>query len=165
MYTAHCQKNCPGCGMIFSPDPSACPLEVFEGWRPDVEFADDPAGWAMLQARRQAAKNDPGVKPGMYIIDGRASGFIPPGTHECAADWDPESLYGDEWDELCEIDSHGRLVVEGQGNAISIARELFDSFSPPTLRAGEKYLIRYDVFTSDGDLVLRLERILQQEEE
>lgn len=49
---AHCADNCPGCGMIFSPDPRICPLRVFEGWREDVEFIDDPEGWATLQARR-----------------------------------------------------------------------------------------------------------------
>lgn len=57
MSLAHCIKNCPGCGMTFSPDPSICPLPVFDGWREDVEFADDPEGWAALQARRSSIQS------------------------------------------------------------------------------------------------------------
>ena len=36
--TAHCEDNCPGCGMTFSPDPSLCPLKVFVGWSFGVEL-------------------------------------------------------------------------------------------------------------------------------
>ncbi|HHX27618.1 MAG TPA: hypothetical protein GX716_01270 [Firmicutes bacterium] len=55
----NCAKKCPGCGMIFSPDPAICPLHVFEGWREDVEFADDPEGWQLLQARRESLAGEP----------------------------------------------------------------------------------------------------------
>jgi RNA polymerase subunit RPABC4/transcription elongation factor Spt4 len=47
-----CEKNCPGCGMMFSPDPRICPVHAFNGWREDVEFADDPEGWQILQRRK-----------------------------------------------------------------------------------------------------------------
>lgn len=49
MSLAHCKEDCPGCGMTFSPDPASCPLEVFIGWKIDVELT--PYDAAFLKDR------------------------------------------------------------------------------------------------------------------
>lgn len=91
----------------------------------------------------------------IYYIDGNQSGWLP--YNENLPGWSADMLYTDGAD----IDDENRMIVSGKDAALSLAQDLFEAFSAPSLSPGEEYRCRYDVVRVDGSLVKRFERIEQ----
>lgn len=82
----------------------------------------------------------------IYFVDGRRTG----------GGWDLayEDLYG-----AGDYVFGGRLLAIGRKNAVEIAKELCEEFSPPSLSDGEEYVIRYEVTDRENRVVKTFERV------
>jgi hypothetical protein len=88
-----------------------------------------------------------------HYIDGNQSGWMP--RNENLPGWSADMLYP----EGADIDDENRMIVSGKDAALSLAKDLFESFSAPSLSPDEEYRCRYDVIRADGSVVKRFERI------
>ena len=46
-----CERKCPGCGVVFSPDIVCCPIEVFDDYKIGIDLDYDE--YDILQRRRE----------------------------------------------------------------------------------------------------------------
>jgi hypothetical protein len=51
MCSFRCERKCPGCGVIFSPDVRICPIEVFDAYKLVIDLDHDE--YDILQRRRE----------------------------------------------------------------------------------------------------------------
>jgi hypothetical protein len=54
-----CERRCPGCGVVFSPDIEHCPIEVFDHYKLGIDLDYDE--YDILLRRRE---KDRGLYPG-----------------------------------------------------------------------------------------------------
>ena len=54
-----CERKCPGCGVVFSPDIEKCPIEVFDDYKLGIDLDYDE--YDILQRRRE---EDQSLYPG-----------------------------------------------------------------------------------------------------